>query len=210
MAKTPFFGYIINEGIDGEGIKHPHIEVGDYSYYAGIYHNQNFEDCVRYSNPNNPKEDKLIMGKYCSVGSGAVFMMSGNQGHRPDWTSTYTFYFSDKFKGGKSGYISKGNTVIGNDVFIGTEAMIMPGIKIGDGAVIGARSVVVKDVPAYTIVGGNPAKELKKRFDDEAIYQLLEIKWWDWSKKVVDENIKLITEKPDLTKLLEITKSLEK
>lgn len=172
MANTPFFGYIINEDLN-----HPHIQVGDFSYYAGIYHNRRFEDCVRYSNPDNPAEDKLIVGKYCSIASGAVFIMSGNQGHNVAWVSSYTFYYSDRFSGGASGYKSKGNTVIGNDVYIGTEAMIMPGVTIGDGAVIAARSVVTKDVSPYAIVAGNPAKEVKKRFAEPTIKALQTIRW---------------------------------
>ena len=205
MANTKFCGYIINKQLD-----HPHIQAGDYSYYAGIYHNEKFEDCVRYSNPENPDEDKLIIGKYCSIGSGAVFMMSGNQGHRPDWVSTYTFYFSDAFEGGRSGYISKGNTVIGNDVFIGTEAMIMPGVTIGDGAIIGVRALVTKDVRPYAVVGGNPAKEIKeRRFNNETIEALLEIKWWDWDHETVEKNLDLLCSKPDIEKLRSISESLK-
>jgi chloramphenicol O-acetyltransferase type B len=135
--------------------------------------------------------------------------MSGNQGHNFNWVSSYTFYYSDKFKGGKSGYLSKGDTIIGNDVYIGTEAMIMPGVIIGDGAVIAARAVVTKNVPPYSIIGGNPAKKIKMRFEKNIIRSLLKIKWWDWPHDVVEKNLNLLCEQPDIVKLRKINEAIK-
>ncbi|MGH2623530.1 MAG: CatB-related O-acetyltransferase, partial [Sphingobacterium sp.] len=121
---------------------------------------------------------------FTSIGSGASFIMAGNQGHRYDWVSSFPFYYMpevDVFSGSENGYKSAGDTVIGNDVWIGSEAMIMPGVKIGDGAVIGSRALVTKNVAPYEIMGGNPAKVIKKRFDDKEIEMLLEMRWWNWS-----------------------------
>lgn len=187
-----------------ENIKNPNIEVGDFTYYSGYYHKEDFEDiCVRYllgdSSTQSYKElfgkdfifDKLIIGKYCSIGSGSTFLLAGNQGHRHEWISTYPFQ-TDIFSNARDGFERKGNTIIGNDVWIGTEAMIMPGIKIGDGAIIAARSIVTKDVEPYTIVGGNPSKILKKRFSDKEIEQLLEIQWWNWEIDKINEALPII------------------
>jgi len=169
-----------------ETIKHPNISVGVFSYYSGYHHKHSFEECVRYLDKKRKDVDKLIIGKYCSIGSGAVFMMAGNQGHRMDWVSTFPFYFqANIFKASKNAYKKIGNTIIANDVWIGSEAMIMAGVNIGSGAVIAARTVVTKDVPPYAIVGGNPAQLIKYRFDDETIAKLLQLKWWDWSEEEV-------------------------
>ncbi len=135
----------------------------------------------------------MIIGNYCSIGSGAVFMMAGNQGHNTQWVSTFPFYFqANIFKSSKNGFEKAGDTIIGNDVWIGSEAMIMPGITIGDGAVIAARSVVTKDVSPYSIVGGNPSVFIKKRFNEEEIQQLLSMKWWNWKEDKVKEIMPLI------------------
>ena len=109
--------------------------------------------------------------------------MAGNQGHRSDWISTFPFFWMPEvaaFEGALNGYRAAGDTVIGNDVWIGRRSIILSGITIGDGAVIAAGSVVTKDVPAYAVVGGNPARIIKNRFDDDTIAGLLEIQWWDW------------------------------
>ena len=174
-------------------IKHPNISVGVSSYYSGYYHQHSFETCVRYLDKKRKDVDKLIIGKYCSIGSGAVFMMAGNQGHRMDWVSTFPFYFqANIFKSSKNAYEKVGNTVIGDDVWIGSESMIMAGITVGSGAVIAARSVVVKDVPPYAIVGGNPASIIKFRFNKERIKTLLKLKWWDWSEDKVKTSMEYL------------------
>ncbi len=185
-------GYIIKDHITNKN-----IEVGDYSYYSGFYHGKHFEDyCVRYLSPDRDDVDKLKIGKFCSIGSGASFIMAGNQGHRHDFITSYPFfYMNSNGEFGKDtidGFQKASDTIIGNDVWIGTEAIIMPGVKIGDGAVIGTRALVTKDVDPYTIVGGNPAKPIKKRFSDKEIEMLLEIKWWDLSIEKIRENMNLL------------------
>lgn len=153
-----------------------------FSYYSGYHHKHDFVECARYLHNKRKDVDKLIIGNYCSIGSGTIFMMAGNQGHNQEWVSTFPFYFqANIFKEAKNAFIKAGDTIIGNDVWIGSEAMIMPGINIGDGAIIAARTVVTKDVKAYEVVGGNPAVHIKYRFEKEEIKQLLKIKWWNWN-----------------------------
>jgi len=158
------------------------VIAGRCTYYSGEYHAHGFDDCVRYLR-DTPDADKLIIGSFCSVASGAVFVMGGNQGHRHDWLSTYPFFYAPReagFAEARDAFRKAGDTVIGSDVWIGTEALIMPGVTIGHGAVIASRAVVTRDVPPYTIVGGNPAKALRTRFEEADIARLLEIAWWDW------------------------------
>ncbi|MGE8452513.1 MAG: CatB-related O-acetyltransferase, partial [Pseudomonadales bacterium] len=141
--------------------------------------------------PQDEGADKLIIGSFCSIGSGAAFIMAGNQGHRNEWVSTFPFYWMSEepaFAGAQNGYEAAGDTVIGNDVWMGSEAVVMPGIKIGDGAVIGTRALVTRDVEPYAIVGGNPAKTIRKRFDERSIERLLEMQWWHWS----DDQLKAV------------------
>ncbi|HEY9168257.1 type B chloramphenicol O-acetyltransferase [Riemerella anatipestifer] len=188
--ESPFKGKIIQDHITN-----PNIIAGKYSYYSGYYHGHSFDDCARYLFPDRDDVDKLIIGSYCSIGSGASFIMAGNQGHRYDWISSFPFYYMseiESFNQSQDGYKSLGNTIVGNDVWIGSEVMIMPGVKIGDGAVIGSRALVTKDVEPYSIVGGNPAKLIKKRFEDKHIEMLLEIKWWNWDESVLAEAIPLL------------------
>jgi chloramphenicol O-acetyltransferase type B len=138
--------------------------------------------------PDRNDVDRLIIGSFCSIGTGASFMMAGNQGHRNDWVSSFPFFFVPEepaFAGAVNAYQSAGDTVIGNDVWIGAEAMIMPGIRIGHGAVIGSRALVTRDVEPYAIVGGNPARLIRKRFSDEAIAMLLDMAWWDWEPEAI-------------------------
>ena len=167
----------------------PNISVGRYSYYSGYYHGHSFDDCARYLMPDRDDVDRLVIGSFCSIGTGACFMMAGNQGHRMDWISTFPFFFMSEepaFADAESGYRPSGDTVVGNDVWIGAEAMIMPGIRIGDGAMIGSRSVVTKDVAPYAIVAGNPAREIRKRFSDSDIERLLDMRWWDWPLEQIE------------------------
>lgn len=183
----PFDGIYINEQITN-----PNIKAGRYSYYSGYYHGYNFDDCAWYLRPDRDDVDQLIIGSFCSIASGSVFMMSGNQGHRKDWVATFPFFYDPKnWKNTKDSYQGAGDTVIGNDVWIGAEAMIMPGIQIGDGAIIGARSLVTKNVEPYTIVGGTPAKPLKKRFSEERIKMLLEMSWWNWPDEQIEASMPL-------------------
>ncbi len=178
-----------------ETINHPNISVGAFSYYSGFHHKHSFKHCIRYLDAKRKDVDKLIIGKYCSIGSGAVFMMAGNQGHRMDWVSTFPFHFqANIFKTSQNAYLKAGDTGIGDDVWIGSEAMIMSGITIGSGAVVAARSVVVNDIPPYAVVGGNPAKVLKYRFNEEEITMLLRMKWWNWTESQVKEAMYVICE----------------
>jgi chloramphenicol O-acetyltransferase type B len=171
-----------------ETVKHANIRVGKFSYYSGFHHKNDFVECARYLHDKRKDVDKLVIGNYCSIGSGAVFMMAGNQGHNTQWLSTFPFYFqANIFKIAKNGFEKAGDTIIGNDVWIGSEAMIMSGITIGDGAIIAARAVVTKDVAAYSVVGGNPSTVIKYRFDKEEIKQLLSMKWWNWKEEKVKE-----------------------
>ena len=177
-------------------ITRDNIIVGDYTIYNDFVNDPvDFEkNNVLYQYPIN--NDKLIIGKFCSIACGAKFMFtSGN--HSLQSLSTYTFpIFFDEWKLDKkdikSAWDNKGDIIIGNDVWIGYEAVIMPGVKIGDGAIIATRAVVTKDVPPYTIVGGVPARPIKKRFDDNTIDKLLKIKWWNWIKEKIKQNIFLI------------------
>lgn len=149
---------------------------------------------VLYHYPIN--HDKLIIGKFCSIACGAKFLFN-SANHTLSSLSTYPFplFFEewnlDK-KNVAQSWDNKGDIIIGNDVWTGYEAVILAGVSIGDGAIIGARAVVTKDVPPYTIVGGVPAKSIKKRFSDETISSLLSIQWWNWSKEKISKNIKAI------------------
>lgn len=186
-------------------VKNPNIIVGDYTIYNDFVNDpRDFEkNNVLYHYPIN--KDKLIIGKFCSIACGTKFMFtSGN--HSLKSLSTYTFpIFFDEWnldaKNITSAWDNKGDIVIGNDVWIGYEAVIMPGVKIGDGAIVGTRAVVTKDVPPYTIVGGVPARPIRKRFDDETIEKLLKIKWWDWDKEKIEKNISVI-QSGEIDKLL--------
>ena len=176
-------------------ITRPNIEVGDYTIYNDFYDDpRDFEkNNVLYHYPIN--NDKLIIGKFCSIACKAKFLMtSGN--HSMKSLSTYTFpiFYEewDETINVKEAWNNKGDIIIGNDVWIGYDAIIMSGVKIGDGAIIGTRALVTKDVPPYTIVGGAPAKAIKKRYDDDTISKLLKIKWWNWTTEKIQANIKYI------------------
>lgn len=174
-------------------LKCRHISAGDYSYYAGF--GRPFEESVLYlDEKDNERDDidRLIIGKFCSIAYGAKFMMGGNQGHVHQWIATYPLEDLEGFKTSNTSYKRKGDTVIGNDVWIGAEALLMPGVQIGDGAVIAARAVVTKNVGPYEIWGGNPARLIKKRFSDEEIKKLLALKWWDWDLEKLKENLHLL------------------
>ncbi|HEY4202824.1 MAG TPA: type B chloramphenicol O-acetyltransferase [Devosiaceae bacterium] len=188
--ENPFKGIRLSEQVT-----HPNIRVGRFSYYSGYYHGHSFDDCARYILPGEDA-DRLIIGSFCSIGSGTAFIMAGNQGHRHEWVSSFPFHYMPEvpaFVGAADGYLPAGDTVIGNDVWIGTEAVIMPGITIGHGALIGTRALVTRDVEPYTIVGGNPAKPIRKRFSDEHIALLLEMAWWDWSDAALKAAMPLLT-----------------
>ena len=174
-------------------ITNPNIIVGEYTIYNDFVNApRDFErNNVLYHYPIN--HDKLVIGKFCSVACGAKFLFN-SANHTLDSLSTYPFpiFFEEwnlDVKDITKAWDNKGDIVIGNDVWIGYEAVILAGVTIGDGAVIGTRAVVTKDVPPYTIVGGIPAKPIKKRFSQENINALLKLKWWDWSKEKLTQHI---------------------
>lgn len=162
----------------------PTIEVGEYTIYDDFVHDpRDFQrNNVLYHYPVN--QERLVIGKFCSIACGAKFLFN-SANHTLSSLSTYTFpiFFEEwglPVEGIPRAWDNKGDIVIGNDVWIGYEAVVMAGVTIGDGAIIGTRAVVTKDVPPYTIVGGVPAKHIRKRFNDETIKRLLALKWWDW------------------------------
>jgi len=174
-------------------IKNPNIEVGDYTYYDDFENVENFEKNVKYH--FDFVGDKLIIGKFCMIASGATFIMNGAN-HLSRSVSSYPFAifggdWSDAMEG--KTYPVKGNTIIGNDVWIGYDATIMPGVQIGDGAIIASKSVVIKDVEPYSIVGGNPAQLIKKRFSDNMIEALLKVEWWHWPIEKITAHVKQLT-----------------
>lgn len=174
-------------------ITNPNIIVGEYTYYDDFDDIANFEKNVKYH--FDFIGDKLIIGKFCMIASGVTFIMNGAN-HLTDSISTYPFaIFGESWKDAMEGksYPTKGDTVIGNDVWIGYNATIMAGVTIGDGAIIATNATVVRDVPAYSIVGGNPAKEIKKRFSDQEIGQLLDLKWWDKDIEWITANVQKLT-----------------
>ena len=179
-------------------IKDPQIEVGDYTIYNDFVADPLLfeKNNVLYHYPIH--REKLIIGKFCSIACGTKFLFNCAN-HALKSLSTYTFpLFYEEWELEKSNittaWDNKGDIVIGNDVWIGYEAVIMAGVHIGDGAIIAARAVVTKDVPPYTIVGGTPAKEIRKRFDAEVIEQLLIQKWWDWSTDKIHQCLPYIAE----------------
>ena len=177
-------------------ITNPNIEVGDYTMYNDFSNNPvEFEkNNVLYHYPIN--HDRLIIGKFCSIACGAKFLFN-SANHTLSSLSTYPFpLFFEEWGLEKTdvarSWDNKGDIIIGNDVWIGFEAVIMAGVTIGDGAIIGTRAAVTKDIPPYTVVGGIPAKPIKKRFDEDTISELLRIKWWDWPDEKIARNIAAI------------------
>ncbi len=186
-------------------VTRPNIIVGDYTYFddpAGVH---NFEANVLYHFDFNG--DKLIIGKFCAVATDVKFIMNGGN-HNLQGFSTYPFAifaaeWRDHLPAGFA-FPSRGDTVVGNDVWLGYGSLIMPGIKIGDGAIVASRSVVTKDVPPYQVVGGNPARVLRARFDDATTKALLEIRWWDWDAAKITRNLAAICG-TDITRLANCT-----
>lgn len=174
-------------------VKNPDIVVGDYSYYDDPEDPENFERNVLYHYPFIG--DKLVIGKFCAIARGAKFIMNGAN-HKLSGVSTYPFQIFgngwEKVTPQAGDLPYKGDTVIGHDVWIGYEALIMPGVRIGNGAIVSARAVVASDVPAYTIVGGNPARTIRSRFDLGTVATLEALAWWDWPIDKITQHLKLI------------------
>ena len=183
-------------------IKNKNIIVGDFTYFADT----DFEKHVTYH--YDFIGDKLIIGKFCQIAAGVNFVMNGAN-HQMNAVTTFPFYI---FEGWKQKVPPlnkmplKGDTIIGNDVWIGQNVTILPGVHIGDGAIIGLNSVVGSDVAPYTIVAGNPAKVIRKRFDNQLIKLLLKLKWWDKSIKEINDLIPILTD----NNLTEVKKKLKK
>ena len=182
-------------------VKNPNVVVGDYTYYDDPEDSENFERNVLYHYPF--VGDKLVIGKFCALARGVKFIMNGAN-HKLTGFSTYPFgIFGQGWEAAvpaPADLPSRGDTVVGNDVWIGYDALVMPGVKIGNGAIVAARAVVVKDVPAYAVVGGNPAQVLKSRFPPETVAALERIAWWNWPVEKVTRHLQAIVS-ADLTAL---------
>jgi Acetyltransferase (isoleucine patch superfamily) len=189
MVGFPQVCYIKNS------IKNPNIIVGDYTYYDDPVDSENFERNVLYHFPFIG--DKLIIGKFCAIAKNVKFIMNGAN-HKMSGFSTYPFQIFgngwEMVMPSTNDLPYKGDTIIGNDVWLGYDSLIMPGVKIADGAIIASKSVVTKDVGAYEIFGGNPAQLIKRRFGPEIIEQLLKIAWWNWDVEKITCNLRAIAE----------------
>jgi len=179
------------------------VEIGDYTYYSdNTISPENFYNNIQHH--YDFLGDKLIIGKFCALAEGVTFIMNGAN-HRMDGLTTYPFNI---FAGGWEKVTPtleqlpfKGDTVIGNDVWLGQNVTIMPGVKIGDGAIVASNSTVVKNIEPYTIVGGNPANVIKKRFSDEMIKLLQELQWWNWDEKKIFECLEQLVSVNDIAGL---------
>lgn len=186
LSEFPQLGFL-NQLVD-----HPRIEIGDYSYYDDPDGPEHFlQKCVRYH--FDFIGDRLIIGRFCAIATAVQFIMNGAN-HPMDGFSTYPF--AAMGRGWELGAAwpesGRGDTIIGNDVWIGREATILPGIVIGDGAIIGARAVVTHPVPPYAIVAGNPARIVRLRFDQPVINRLCRIAWWNWDAAKITRNLAAI------------------
>lgn len=176
-------------------IANPNIQVGEYSIYNDFHNDpRDFQkNNVLYHYPIN--QDHLIIGKFCSIACGAKFLFT-SANHTLHSLSTYPFpLFGENWNHGmdvRDSWDNKGDIVVGNDVWIGYEAVILSGVTIGDGSIIGTRAVVTKNVPPYTIVGGVPARMIKKRFDEDTIAKVLALKWWNWPKEKLSRRLQHI------------------
>ena len=171
-------------------VTRPNIEVGEYTYYDDIDGAERFEERVTHHYPFIG--DKLVIGKFCAIGRGVEFVMNGAN-HRMCSVTTYPCNIMgggwEKCTPRLDDLPLKGDTVVGNDVWFGQNVTVMPGVHIGDGAIIAANSVVASDIPPYCVAGGNPCRIIRKRFDDELIAYLLELKWWDWPPEKIMRNL---------------------
>ena len=174
-------------------ITRPNIQVGDYTYYDDVNGPENFQDHVTHH--YEFIGDKLIIGKFCAIGRGIEFIMNGAN-HRMGSVTTYPFnimgYGREKVTPSLEELPLKGDTVVGNDVWIGQNVTVLPGVHIGDGAIIAANSVVTRDIPPYCVAGGNPCMVLRPRFDRELTEYLLELKWWDWPPEKIFRNLEAL------------------
>ena len=185
-------------------VKNPNIIVGEYTYYDDINGAENFESHVTHH--YDFIGDKLIIGKFCAIAKGIEFIMNGAN-HRINSITTYPFNIMGNGWEKSAPYLSelklKGDTIVGNDVWIGQNVTVLPAVHIGDGAIIGANSVVAKDIPPYSVAVGNPCEVKRKRFDEDLIEYLLQIKWWDWNTEKIFKNMEALCS-GDLSKIKNI------
>lgn len=200
--RFPFGAAILRTGFLKNFITRPNIEVGDYTYYDDPAGPQQFEEHVLYH--FDFIGDKLRIGKFCAIGARTTFVMNGGN-HRGSGFSTYPFAV---FGGAWAGrfdeelvFPNKGDTVVENDVWTGYDSLVMPGVRIGNGAIVATRAVVTSDVPDYAIVAGNPARIVRMRFDEATVAELLRIAWWNWDAQKITRNIAAIGQN-DLEALL--------
>ena len=189
-------------------IDHPNIEIGEYTYYNDF--RKQVDDYARLIAPylHVGVPEKLIIKKFVQIAHGTQFITS-SANHQMDGFSTYPFVvfgmpWSQAYQ---ANFPNKGDTIIGNDCWFGHESIVMPGLEIGDGSIIATRSVVTKNIPPYSIVGGNPAKIIKQRFDDRTIEILLKIKWWNWPIEIINKNVHNIAGN-NISKLEEVFNSI--
>lgn len=185
-------------------ITRKNIIVGDYSYYDDVNGAEHFEEHVTHH--YDFIGDKLFIGKFCAIARGIEFVMNGAN-HRMNSVTTYPFNIMgggwEMFTPTLDELPLKGDTVVGNDVWIGQNVTVMPGVHIGDGAIIAANSVVAKDVPAYCVAGGNPCRVIRQRFNEELTEYLLKLRWWDWEPDKIFRNMEALCS-GDLTKIRSI------
>jgi virginiamycin A acetyltransferase len=180
-------------------ITRKNIEVGDFTYYSGL----DFEAQVTHHYPDM-YGDRLVIGKFCQIAAGVMFVMNGAN-HQMNAATTFPFYILERWSGvapALEDLPCKGDTVIGNDVWIGENAVILPGVQVGDGAVIGARAVVGSDIAPYTIAAGNPARSIRRRLDEEMIDLLEKVQWWDLPIGQIQALMPILTS-PDLERVKE-------
>ncbi len=172
-------------------VTNPQIEIGDYTCYHDFDDPLGFEKNVRYAFPFIG--DRLVIGRFCSIASGATFILNGGN-HLTDTVSSYPFaIFGSGWENAMpERWPHRGDIVIGNDVWIGFEATLMPGVQVGDGAVIAVKSVVASDVPPYAVVGGNPARVIRFRHSEADIARLLELCWWNWPVETITRHARVI------------------
>lgn len=174
-------------------IKNPNIDVGEYTYYDKSNADDDFEAHVTHF--YEFIGDKLTIGKFCSIASGVEFIMNGAN-HNMSGITTYPFDIFgngwERYQQNLDQFPHKGNTQIGNDVWIGQNVTFLPGVKVGNGAIIGANTVVTKNIPAYSIVGGNPGKVIRNRFTPDIIEELEKLAWWDREIEWINNNIPLL------------------
>ena len=218
MKQHPSYGPDPNAVYPNEAVKQvcflknvitrPNIQVGEYTYYDDIDGPEQFQDHVTHHYPF--LGDKLIIGKFCAIAAGTKFIM-GPANHRISSVTTYPFHvFGGVWAENTPPHLDqlprKGDIVVGNDVWIGRESVILPGVTIGDGAIVAAYSVVTRDVPPYTLAGGNPARPLKPRFDPELTQLLLAFRWWDLPSEELAATLPLLCEE-DLEKVRQVLRA---